>query len=115
VRCPRGRRRLAVGDRVGVEGAPYIVIGVSGTRGRLADETGNVQMVTVTEPLTDDRFELVDTGAREVARAEVGVDGLPADAVDEASWWEATSSRWRTACRRTRRRGHDRSRSTTRN
>lgn len=86
---PRGRRRLAVGDRVRVDGVGHIVIGVSGTWVRLADEIGTVRTVTVTELLSDDRFELIDTSVREVARPEVGVDGLPADAVEEASWWEA--------------------------
>ena len=86
---PRGRRRLAVGDRVGVEGVGHIVIGVSGTRVRLADGAGNVQTVTVTELLSEGRFELIDTGVPEVARPEIGLEGLPADAVEEASWWEA--------------------------
>jgi transposase InsO family protein len=85
----RGRRRLAVGDRVRVDGVPHVVVGVSGTRVRLADETGSVQAVTVAGVLSDDRFELVDAGVGSVARPEVGVDGLPADAVEEASWWEA--------------------------
>lgn len=86
---PRGRRRLAVGDRVRVDGAAHIVIGVSGTRVRLADEAGNVQTVGVTELLSDDRFELAEVEVREVPRPEVGLDGLPADAVEAASWWEA--------------------------
>jgi hypothetical protein len=85
----RGRQRLAVGDRVRVEGVGHIVIGVSGTRVRLADEAGTVHTVTVTELLSEDRFELIDTDTREIVRPEVGLDGLPAAAVEEASWWEA--------------------------
>ncbi|MQA63862.1 MAG: hypothetical protein GEU86_20890 [Actinophytocola sp.] len=86
---PRERRRLAVGDRVRVDGVGHIVIGVSGTRVRLADEAGTVQATTVTELLSDDRVELIDTSVPEVARPEVGLEGLPAGAVEEASWWEA--------------------------
>ncbi|MQA64240.1 MAG: DDE-type integrase/transposase/recombinase [Actinophytocola sp.] len=80
---------MAVGDRVRVDGVGHIVIGVSGTRVRLADEAGTVRAVTVTELLSDARFELIDASVPEVARPEVGLEGLPADAVEEASWWEA--------------------------
>ena len=86
---PRARQRLAVGDRVRIDGVAHTVIGVSGTRVRLADEAGTVQAVTVTELLSDARFELIDTMVPRAARAEVGLEGLPADAVEEASWWEA--------------------------
>jgi hypothetical protein len=86
---PRHRRRVGVGARVRVEGVGHIVIGVSGTRVRLADEAGTVQTVTVTELASDARFELIDTDVPGVARPEVGLEGLPAAAVEEASWWEA--------------------------
>ncbi|HEY5877763.1 MAG TPA: Mu transposase C-terminal domain-containing protein [Nakamurella sp.] len=86
---PRGRRRLAVGDRVRIDGVPHVVIGVSGIGLRLVDEAGTVRAVTVTELLSDARFELVDTGAREVAGPEIGLEGLPTAAVEQARWWEA--------------------------
>jgi hypothetical protein len=85
---PRHRRRVGVGDRVRVDGVGHIVIGVSGTRVRLADEAGTVVTVTVTELASDARFELIDTRVPEAARPEVGLAGLPAAAVEEASWWE---------------------------
>lgn len=76
MRGPRERRRLAVGDRVRVGGVGHILIGVSGTRVRLADENGNVVSVTVAQLLTEDRFELIDAGVGEVARPQRG--GWPA-------------------------------------
>jgi hypothetical protein len=83
------RCRVAVGDRVRVDGVVHIVIGVSGLRVRLADETGTVRTVTVIELQMDPRFELVDTQMPGVARPGVGLEGLPAAVVEEASWWEA--------------------------
>lgn len=86
---PKRRRRIAIGDRVRVEGSDHIVIGVTGPRVRLADDTGAVLTVTVTELQTDPRFDLVDARVPVVARPEVGLEGLPAAAAKEASWWEA--------------------------
>jgi hypothetical protein len=86
---PRQRRRIAVGDRVRVEGTGHIVIGVTGPRVRLADDTGTVRTVSVIELQTDPGFDLVDTQTPVVPRPEIGLEGLPAAAVEEASWWEA--------------------------
>ena len=83
------RRRVAVGDRVRVDGVGNIVIGVSGTQVRLADEAGTVQTVTVTELVTGARFKLAGTQMPAAERPEVGLEGLPAAAVGEASWWQA--------------------------
>jgi putative transposase len=83
------RRRVAVGDRVRVDGVGHVVIGVSGTRVRLADEVGTVLTVTVTELVTGARFELTGTQMPVAERPEVGLEGLPAAAVGEASWWQA--------------------------
>jgi transposase InsO family protein len=89
VSTPKQRRRIAVGDRVRADGVDHIVIGVLGPRIRLAGAAGAVQTVTVSELQTDARFDLIDTQTLQVARPEVGLDGLPAAAVEEASWWEA--------------------------
>jgi transposase InsO family protein len=86
---PGHRRRVAVGDRVRVDGVAHIVIGVTGTRVRLADGAGRVLMVTVTDLVTDGRFGLEGTQVPVAARPEVGLEGLPAAAVAEASWWQA--------------------------
>ncbi len=87
--APRRRRRVGVGDRVRVGGVAHIVIGVSGTQVRLADGAGAVQTVSVTELVTDARFELTGTQMPAAERPEVGLEGLPAAAVGEASWWQA--------------------------
>ena len=83
--------RLGIGDRVGVRGAPYVVVGVSGTRVRLAGGDGTVLSVTVTDILADPRYELAGAGISSAAPAvarplQIGVEGLPA--VEQARWWE---------------------------
>jgi hypothetical protein len=85
--------RLGIGDRVGVRGVPYVVVGVSGTRVRLAGGDGTVLNVTVTDLLADPRYELADAGSSRAAPAaarlpQIGVEGLPAAAVEQARWWE---------------------------
>ena len=45
--------------------------------------------VSVTELVTDARFELTGTQMSAAERPEVGLEGLPAAAVGEASWWQA--------------------------
>jgi transposase InsO family protein len=89
VSVPGRRRRVAVGDRVRVDGVGHVVIGVTGTRVRLADGAGTVRTVTVTELVTDARFELSGTQVPAVGRPGVGLEGLPAAAAGEASWWQA--------------------------
>jgi hypothetical protein len=83
------RRRVGVGDRVRVDGVANVVISVAGTRVRLADEAGAVRTVTVTELAGDPRFAIAAATPSRGPRPEIGVEGLPAAAVEEASWWEA--------------------------
>ena len=83
------RRGVGVGDRVRVDGVASVVIGVTGTRVRLADEAGAVRTVTVTELACGSRFEIAAPASRRGPRPEIGLEGLPAAAVGEASWWEA--------------------------
>jgi hypothetical protein len=80
--------QLGIGDRIRVDDVPHVVIGVSGTLVRLADEAGQVQTVTMVGLLTDARFELAGAGARRVPAVEVGLEGLPPAAAEEARWWE---------------------------
>jgi transposase InsO family protein len=84
------RRRVGIGDRILVGGTPSVVVSVSGTRVRLADEVGAVRTVTAAELAADPRFEITAPAAspRE-PWPEIGPEGLPAAAVEEASWWEA--------------------------
>ena len=43
------RRGVGVGDRILAEGVPSVVVSVSGTRVRLADDEGRVQTVTAAD------------------------------------------------------------------
>ncbi len=83
------RRGIGVGDRVGVDGAPHVVLSVTGTRVRLADEAGTVITATVSELASDPRFDLAAAAPRGRRSSQIGLEGLPADAVEQASWWEA--------------------------
>ena len=80
------RRRVGVGDRILDGGVPSIVVSVSGTRVRLADDEGTVQTVTAAELADSARFEIPVPPRG--PRSETGLEGLPAAAVEEASWWE---------------------------
>ena len=84
----REHLQLGIGDRIRVDDVPHVVIGVSGTLVRLADEAGQVQTVTMVGLLTDARFELAGAGTRRVPAVEVGLEGLPPAAAEEARWWE---------------------------
>jgi hypothetical protein len=82
------RRRLAVGDRVRVDGVPHVVIGVAGTRVRMASEAGDVRTVLVAELLAEGRLELGPARPGDAPRREAGADGLPGAVAEEARWWE---------------------------
>jgi transposase InsO family protein len=83
------RRRVGVGDRVLVGGTPNVVVSVSGTRVRLADDEGVVRTVTAAELAADPRFEIAAAASPRDPRPKIGLDGLPAAVLEEASWWEA--------------------------
>ena len=83
------RRRVGIGDRILVGGAPGVVISVTGTRVRVADEAGGVRTVTAAELAGDPRFEIAAPASPRGSRPEIGLEGLPAAVVEEASWWEA--------------------------
>jgi hypothetical protein len=55
----------------------------------VADEEGTVSTVTVAELAADPRFELPAVTPAKGPRPGIGLEGLPAAAVEEASWWEA--------------------------
>lgn len=82
-------RRVGIGDRILVGGRPNVVIGIAGTRVRMADEDGTVSTATAAELVTDPRFEFPAAAPPKGQRPGIGVEGLPAAAVEEASWWEA--------------------------
>ena len=83
------RRRVGIGDRILVGGALGVVISVTGTRVRVADEAGGVRTVTAAELAGDPRFAIAAPASPRGSRPEIGLEGLPAAVVGEASWWEA--------------------------
>ncbi len=83
------RRQVGIGDRILAGGRPGVVISVAGTRVRMADEEGTVRTVTVAELVTDPQFEIPAAAPSRGTRPGIGLEGLPAAAVEEASWWEA--------------------------
>ena len=83
------RRRVGVGDRILVGGTPNVVVSVSGTWVRLANDEGAVCTVTAAELAADPRLEVAGAASPRGSRSEIGLEGLPAAAVEEASWWEA--------------------------
>ena len=79
---------LGIGDRVRSGGRDQVVIGVSGPVVRLAGTGGEVVTVSVSGLLADRDFAVLDARPRpEMPRVSV-LDGLPAQAVEEARWWE---------------------------
>lgn len=83
-----GARRLGVGDRIVAGGTPAVVVAVTGTGVRLADENGGVQAVTHAELADSTRFALPAAAAPPGPEPGIGLEALPAAAVEEASWWE---------------------------
>ena len=91
-RCPvTGPGRpggLGIGDRVRFGGRDQVVIGVSGPAVRLADAGGEVVTVSVSGLLADEDFAVLDARPRPGMPAVSVLDGLPAEAVQEARWWQ---------------------------
>ena len=72
------RRRVGVGDRILAGGVPNVVVGVSGTRVRLADDEGRVQTVTAADLADGARFGIPSPAPPRGPRAGTGLEGLPA-------------------------------------
>ena len=83
------RRGVGAGDRVLAGGIPNVVVSVSGTHVRLADDAGTVQTVTAADLADSTRFSVGSPESPRGLRPETGLEGMPAAAVEEASWWEA--------------------------
>ena len=79
---------LGIGDRVRFGGRDQVVIGVSGTSVRLADTAGGLVTVTVSGLLADGDFAVLDSRPRPGLPRLSVLDDLPAEAVEEARWWE---------------------------
>ena len=69
-------------------GRDRVVIGVSGPAVRLADAGGEVVTVSVSGLLADEDFAVLDARPRPGMPAVSVLDGLPAEAVQEARWWQ---------------------------
>ena len=82
-------RRVGVGDRVLADGRPSVVVGIAGTRVRMADEKGTVTTATIADLAASPRFEFPAAAPAGRPGPGIGLEGLPAAAVEEASWWEA--------------------------
>lgn len=79
-------RILAVGDRVRFAGAVRTLVGISGPRVLLADTDGGISRLMLAEVMSADDFEVMDRPLP--VPLPRGVEGLPADLVDRALWWE---------------------------
>jgi hypothetical protein len=65
-----------------------VVIGVSGPAVRLADAGGEVVIVSVSGLLAAGDFAVLDARPRPGVPAVSVLDGLPAEAVQDARWWQ---------------------------
>ena len=83
------RRGVGIGDRILAGGIPNVVVSVSGTHVRLADDAGRVQTVTAAGLGDSTRFSAGSGEPPRGPRPDTGLEGMPAAAVEEASWWEA--------------------------
>ena len=83
------RRGVRAGDRILAGGIPNVVVSVSGTHVRLADDAGTVRTVTAAGLADSTRFSVGPGEPPRGPRPETGLEGMPAAAVEEASWWEA--------------------------
>ena len=83
------RRGVGVGDRILAGGVPNVVVSVSGAWVRLADDEGTVQTVTASDLADSSRFAIPSPALPPGPRPDTGLEGMPAAAVEEASWWEA--------------------------
>ena len=78
---------LRVGARVRFEGLIQTVVGLSGTLVRLADHDGRTSAIQLAHLLGHDGFEIVG-GAGRVPLAAGLLNGVPAEAVQDALQWE---------------------------
>jgi putative transposase len=81
--------RLAVGDRVELRGSSYTISAIAAGTVALTAVTGEVVAVSTVEFLADPSFTLRASGRGRAPLPARGVlEGLPADVVERAQWWE---------------------------
>ena len=80
---------LGAGDRIRFAGVVQTVVALSGTAVRLIDEAGVASVVLLSHLLSAEGFALLEHGVDRVPLPPVGrLEGLPAEAVERARWWE---------------------------
>jgi hypothetical protein len=84
-----GAEGIRAGDRVIIDGRPRVVLGASGAAIRFADDDGAVEEAPVAELAASGRLRLQPRGTGSPHDAQVGLAGLPPEAVERARWWEA--------------------------
>ena len=80
---------IRAGDRIVVDGRSRVVLGASGTAVRFADDDGVVEEAPVAELAGSGRLLLPPRGTGGHQGVQVGLAGLPPEAVERARWWEA--------------------------
>jgi len=80
---------IRAGDRVIIDGRPRVVLGASGTLLRFAGDDGLVEEAAVAELAGSGRLRLQPRGTGGPPGTQVGLAGLPPEAVERARWWEA--------------------------
>ena len=80
---------IRAGDRVIVDGRPRVVLGASGTTMRFAGDDGAVEEAPIAEMVGSGRLRLQPRGTGGHRGAQIGLAGLPPEAVEQARWWEA--------------------------
>lgn len=80
--------RLAVGDEVGLRGSSYEVSALAEGTLALTGVVGDVIALPVADLLADPSFTLLTRHPRAPLPPRAVLEGLPADVVERAEWWE---------------------------
>ncbi len=80
---------LRVGDRVRFDAVAQMVVGLSGTLVRLADEQGRTSVVHLPHLLATDGFEHLGERVAAPALPPGLLHAVPQEAIEEAQWWES--------------------------
>ena len=80
-------RSLRVGDEVEVGGAVHAVTGLSGSMAQLSDVTGAESSIALAELLSAPGFRVMSRNPAPLPPQGL-LDALPAEAAEQARWWE---------------------------
>ena len=76
---------IRAGDRVIVDGRPRVVLGASGTTMRFAGDDGAVEEAPIAEMVGSGRLRLQPRGTGGHRGAQIGLAGLPPEAVERGA------------------------------